>query len=230
MSGIFRDVYILKRPERAVCDYRITTEVSKEVARIKLDIRFYQPIHLNIRVEDKNGAVVSQGTIEKDGIIEFEIFCPVFWNTENPYLYTVILESKYEVIVDAVALRTIEIYDKVCLLYTSWPGHITFEAYSKLFTTTVNFFAAMKNSFIVASLTTIVSLTASTLAAYAFSRYQFTGRKILMCTFLCNNMFPTVLLLIPLYTIMRKMGLLYTPASLVLSYTTFTIPLSLIHI
>ena len=113
MSGIFRDVYILKRPERAVCDYRITTEVSKEVARIKLDIQFYQPIHLNIRVEDKNGAVVSQGTIEKDGIIEFEIFCPVFWNTENPYLYTVILESKYEVIVDAVALRTIEIYDKV---------------------------------------------------------------------------------------------------------------------
>ena len=113
MSGIFRDVYILKRPERAVCDYRITTEVSKDVARIKLDIRFYQPIHLNIRVEDKNGAVVSQGTIEKDGIIEFEIFCPVFWNTENPYLYTVILESKYEVIVDAVALRTIEIYDKV---------------------------------------------------------------------------------------------------------------------
>ena len=93
---------------------------------------------------------------------------------------------------------------------TYWPGHITFEAYSKLFTTTVNFFAAMKNSFIVASLTTIVSLTASTLAAYAFSRYQFTGRKILMCTFLCNNMFPTVLLLIPLYTIMRKMGLLYT--------------------
>mgnify|MGYP000503166170 FL=1 len=47
-----------------------------------------------------------------------------------------------------------------------------------------------------------------------------------MCTFLCNNMFPTVLLLIPLYTIMRKMGLLYTPASLVLSYTTFTIPFS----
>ena len=92
---------------------------------------------------------------------------------------------------------------------TYWPSHITFEAYSKLFTTTVNFFAAMKNSFIVASLTTIVSLTASTLAAYAFSRYQFTGRKILMCTFLCNNMFPTVLLLIPLYTIMRKMGLLY---------------------
>ena len=109
---------------------------------------------------------------------------------------------------------------------TYWPSAVTFEAYSKLFTTTVNFLAAMKNSFIVASFTTIVSLTASTLAAYAFSRYQFAGRKLLMCTFLCNNMFPTVLLLIPLYTIMRKLGLLYTPTSLVLSYTTFTIPFS----
>lgn len=109
---------------------------------------------------------------------------------------------------------------------TYWPKHITFEAYGKLFTTTVNFLAAMKNSFIVAAMTTIVSLTASTMAAYAFSRYNFVGRKTLMCIFLCNNMFPTVLLLIPLYTIMRKLGLLYTPTSLVLSYTTFTIPFS----
>lgn len=109
---------------------------------------------------------------------------------------------------------------------TYWPKHITFEAYTKLFTTTVDFLTAMKNSFIVASLTTIVALTASTLAAYAFSRYQFIGRKLLMSIFLCNNMFPTVLLLIPLYSIMRKMGLLYTPTSLILSYTTFTIPFS----
>ena len=109
---------------------------------------------------------------------------------------------------------------------TYWPRVLTLESYGKLFTTTVDFFGAMKNSFITATLTTVVSLTASTLAAYAFSRYQFAGRKILMCTFLCNNMFPTVLLLIPLYSIMRKMGLLYTPASLILSYTTFTIPFS----
>ncbi len=112
------------------------------------------------------------------------------------------------------------------MVVTYWPKSITFESYRKLFTTTVNFLAAIRNSFIAAAATTLVSLTASTLAAYAFSRYQFAGRKILMCAFLCNNMFPTVLLLIPLYSIMRKLGLLYTPASLVLSYTTFTIPFS----
>jgi len=116
-----------------------------------------------------------------------------------------------------------ELYGKIVRY---WTAHPTFEAYKKLFTTTVNFLSAMKNSFIVASLTTIVSLVTSTLAAYAFSRYQFKGRKLLMSIFLCNNMFPTVLLLIPLYIIMRKMGLLYKPASLILAYTTFTIPFS----
>ena len=109
---------------------------------------------------------------------------------------------------------------------TYWPRHVQWENYSKLFTTTVNFLAAMKNSFIVAGVTTIVSLTASTLASYAFSRYRFAGRRAMMALFLSNNMFPTVLLLIPLYSIMRNLGLLYTPRALVLAYTTFTLPFS----
>lgn len=112
------------------------------------------------------------------------------------------------------------------MVVTYWPQTITFESYKKLFTTTVNFVTAMKNSFIVAASTTVVSLITSTLAAYAFSRYEFVGRKPLMCLFLCNNMFPTVLLLIPLYSIMRNLGILYTPLALILAYTTFTIPFS----
>ena len=109
---------------------------------------------------------------------------------------------------------------------TYWPKAIVWDSYKNLFTTTVNFLDAMKNSFVVAAATTIVSLTTSTLAAYAFSRYCFAGRRAMMALFLSNNMFPTVLLLIPLYSIMRKMGLLYTPGSLILAYTTFTIPFS----
>lgn len=109
---------------------------------------------------------------------------------------------------------------------TYWPRHFTWDSYKNLFTTSVNFLAAMKNSLIVAAATTVVSLTASTLAAYAFSRYRFAGRRIMMAMFLSNNMFPTVLLLIPLYSIMRKLGLLYSPMALILAYTTFTIPFS----
>ena len=109
---------------------------------------------------------------------------------------------------------------------TYWPKTFSIDSYRKLFTD-FNFLKPMANSLLVATMTTVISLTVSVLAAYAFSRYRFKGRKLLMTMFLTNNMFPTVLLLIPLYAIMRKLGILYTPGSLVLSYTTFTIPFSI---
>jgi len=109
---------------------------------------------------------------------------------------------------------------------TYWPQRATFDSYAKLFLE-FKFLKPMANSLVVAAATTTISLTVSLLAAYAFSRYRFKGRKFLMTLFLTNNMFPTVLLLIPLYAIMRKIGILYTPRALVLSYTTFTIPFSI---
>ena len=107
-----------------------------------------------------------------------------------------------------------------------WPKEVVWTTYKKLFGY-FNFLRYMKNSLMVAVITMILSLSVSLLAAYAFSRYQFRGRKLLMCIFLSNNMFPTVLLMIPLYSIMRQIGLLYTPGALVLSYTTFTIPFTI---
>lgn len=106
---------------------------------------------------------------------------------------------------------------------TYWPRSVTWESYKNLFGR-FNFLEPMGHSLFVAIVTTLVTLTVSTLAAYAFTRYDFIGRKPLMVMFLTNNMFPTVLLMIPLYIIMRQLKLLYTPWALVLSYTTFTIP------
>ena len=106
---------------------------------------------------------------------------------------------------------------------TYWPHHISFVAYRNLFES-FNFLKYMKNSLIVAVVTTATTLVLSLLAAYAFCRFRFPGRKFLMGLFLCNNMFPTVLLLIPLYAIMRGWGVLYTPTALILAYTTFTLP------
>jgi multiple sugar transport system permease protein len=109
---------------------------------------------------------------------------------------------------------------------TYWPSHATLDSYRKLFVE-VNFLKPMLNSLLVATLTTTISIAVSLLASYSFSRFRFKGRKFLMTLFLTNNMFPTVLLLIPLYAIMRKLSILYTPSSLVLAYTTFTIPFSI---
>ena len=115
-----------------------------------------------------------------------------------------------------------ELYGSVV---TYWPQNVVFDSYHKLFAD-FNFIKPMGNSLLVAGVTTLVSLLVSMLAAYAFSRFRFPGRKVFMIMFLTNNMFPTVLLLIPLYSIMRSMGILYTPIALILSYTTFTIPFS----
>lgn len=106
---------------------------------------------------------------------------------------------------------------------TYWPRNFTWESYTNLFGR-FDFLKPMGNSLFVAIVTTLVTLFVSTLAAYAFTRFEFRGRKPLMVMFLTNNMFPTVLLMIPLYIIMRRISLLYTPWALVLSYTTFTIP------
>lgn len=106
---------------------------------------------------------------------------------------------------------------------TYWPHAFTWDSYKNLFGR-FDFLKPMGNSMFVAVVTTLVTLTVSTLAAYAFTRFEFVGRKPLMVMFLTNNMFPTVLLMIPLYIIMRSLSLLYTPWALVLSYTTFTIP------
>jgi len=113
MSGIFRDVYLLKRPEKAVQDYRITTEIAETCAKITLDISYYQETPVTVSVEDAAGNVVAQTEISKAGTVTLEIANPELWNTEHPYLYTLILQNADETIVDAIALRTVAIQERV---------------------------------------------------------------------------------------------------------------------
>ena len=116
MSGIFRDVYILKRPEQAISDYHIKTKIEDMIAKVELDMKFYFPVNVKISIEDRNGAVVAVGSIAEEGAAVLEIASPELWNTENPYLYKLILETENEVIVDHIALRKIEIKDQAIYL------------------------------------------------------------------------------------------------------------------
>ena len=113
MSGIFRDVYLLKRPEKTIRDYYITTDVEKDRVVVKLDMHFAEPVETKVTIEDKYGAVVARGETAENGVLELTVLNPVLWNAENPYLYQVILTMPDEVIVDRIGFRTIEIKDKV---------------------------------------------------------------------------------------------------------------------
>ncbi len=102
-------------------------------------------------------------------------------------------------------------------------AHPTFDHYTKLFTR-VNFAGNMLSSFIVACGVVVAGLALSVTSSYAFSRFRFFGKSYLMKQFLVVNMFPIVLLIIPLFIIMRQLGLIDTYLGVIIAHSTFAIP------
>ena len=137
MSGIFRDVYLLNRPEQTVWDYFVKTTMGKE-AEISLQLTYRTAcIPTAVRIYDAENRLVDSADIrlsdlseavraaqEEQGpvvplcvkTVRLIIDRPVQWNTEEPYLYTLVIATASEVIVDHVGLREIAITDRrVCL-------------------------------------------------------------------------------------------------------------------
>ncbi|RYH08001.1 carbohydrate ABC transporter permease [Tropicimonas sp. IMCC6043] len=112
-------------------------------------------------------------------------------------------------------------------LFTEGPSiaGATLENYTRLFRT-VGFADNLLDSFIVASGTVVVGLSLSVTAAYSFSRFSFRGRRALMMQFLLINMFPLVLLILPLFVLMRVLGLLDSHLALIIANSTIAIPFS----
>lgn len=112
-------------------------------------------------------------------------------------------------------------------LFTEGPSLLsaTWENYTRLFDT-VGFGENLLDSFIVSAGTVAVGLSLSVTAAYAFSRFNFPGKRLLMLQFLLINMFPLVLLILPLFVFMRVLGLLDTHLALIIANSTIAIPFS----
>ncbi|MCR8726479.1 carbohydrate ABC transporter permease [Frigidibacter sp. ROC022] len=113
-------------------------------------------------------------------------------------------------------------------LFTQGPSiwNATVENYTRLFET-VGFGKNLIDSLIVATGTVVVGLSLSITAAYAFSRFNFRGKRILMLQFLLINMFPLVLLILPLFIFMRRLHLLDTHIALIIANSTVAIPFSI---
>jgi multiple sugar transport system permease protein len=107
-----------------------------------------------------------------------------------------------------------------------WPSRLTLEHYETLFART-SFFGNLWNSFVIAAGATLVGLAAAVPAAYAFSRFRFPGRRLLLVGFLTANMFPVVLLILPIFIVMRQIGLLDTFIGVIAGHATFAIPFSI---
>jgi multiple sugar transport system permease protein len=111
------------------------------------------------------------------------------------------------------------------------PSHPTLQNYITLLSPTGDvgpvFLRYFLNSLIVSLTTTALGVLIAIPAAYAFSRFQFPGRDILFFAVLIRNMFPVVVFLIPLFILMRTLHLVNNHWSLILTYLTFGLPLSI---
>jgi multiple sugar transport system permease protein len=153
----------------------------------------------------KNGRLVSK-VITYIVLVFFAIFC-VF-----PFLWMLVTSLK----------PTDQIRTSNPSFFIENP---TFSHFENVLVNT-QFITFFVNSLIVAITTTIISMLVSIFAGYALSRFQrFKGIKIVNVTMLLSQMIPGVLLLIPLYILMQRLGLLDTYAAMILAYTTFMVPL-----
>ena len=109
-------VLVMKWCDGSYLEDHIKTRIEDMLAKVEIEMKFYSPLNVKISIEDRNGAVVALGSIAEEGTAVLEIASPELWNTENPYLYKLILETENEVIVDHIALRKIEIKDQVIYL------------------------------------------------------------------------------------------------------------------
>lgn len=128
-SGIFRDVYLLERPEATLADYFTTTDIAgdwdaPESAAVLIDATFTAaPEFARVTIQDAAGRDVARGEFEEGSAREgythsaqLEISQPTLWNAEKPYLYTLVFETPNETIVDRLGVRRVEIENKVVLL------------------------------------------------------------------------------------------------------------------
>ncbi|MBC7811031.1 MAG: carbohydrate ABC transporter permease [Burkholderiales bacterium] len=104
------------------------------------------------------------------------------------------------------------------------PQIVTFDNYVNIWNRS-GFPTLIVNSAITTAITLVICLIIGSLAGYAFSRFRFRGRTPLLLFYLVIRMFPVVLLIIPLFIILRDLGLLDTRHGLALAYTTFLLPL-----
>lgn len=105
-----------------------------------------------------------------------------------------------------------------------WPSEVVLERFASLFGG--DFSRYLFNSFLVAAATVVIGVTIAALAGYALARFDLPMKRYLLLVMLSVQMFPLVVLIIPMFMVMRSLDLLDTYFALIISYLAFTTPLA----
>ena len=113
MSGIFRDVYLLKRPKLRLESYQVRTQIDMEVTQITFMLKGIAGLKgtLSLMTQEDELLVKVPWELSGEGNMVVTVQCanPVLWNAECPYLYHVKLETAHELIGERLGLRTISV-------------------------------------------------------------------------------------------------------------------------
>ncbi len=117
-SGIFRDVYILARPENYIRDYFTTTSLKNDYQDADVTIRLTfanEVMPVSYKLLTPCGCTVAEGSAAGTEI-HFSVSDVTLWNAEEPYLYTLVFSAPKEVIRDHIGFREIRVVDSVVYL------------------------------------------------------------------------------------------------------------------
>jgi len=106
------------------------------------------------------------------------------------------------------------------------PQEPTWDNFHRLFTTT-HFLVYFRNSVIVCGLTVLLTLAVSAAGAYSLTRYRYPGREKIAGLILCTYMFAPIMVVIPFFILVKKIGIENTHVALVLALTSFCLPFTL---
>ena len=119
------------------------------------------------------------------------------------------------------SLREIFVYPPYFL-----PKDVTLANFARLFEQT-RFLTYFKNSVFVSTLTVVFTMAIATAGAYSLTRFRFYGREKIASLILFTYMFAPIMIIIPFYVLIKKIGIANTHLALIMAYTAFCLPFSL---
>ncbi|WP_373231225.1 glycoside hydrolase family 2 TIM barrel-domain containing protein [Cohnella sp.] len=117
MSGIFRDVYILSRPQNKIEGFHVISKLHDSYSKADISVEITANTDVTIKLYDQSGDFLSENSLKPGETTHvFRIDHPSLWNAENPYLYRITLHTDQEIIGEKVGLREIIVENGVILL------------------------------------------------------------------------------------------------------------------